>query len=139
EDVDRVRRIRDRCIGLGERSARAEAETEPGERAAGQEAQQSATRPQRGRFRHRFPPCPGRTRLKATGASSYPKNYTGGPFDDEPGAARPRGTERVADSGGYARSRFRVLEYRLLAKSWGRSSAGRAPRSQCGGQGFDPP
>ena len=24
-------------------------------------------------------------------------------------------------------------------KSWGRSSAGRAPRSQCGGRGFDPP
>src|SRR4051794_29620074 len=27
----------------------------------------------------------------------------------------------------------------MTVRLWGSSSAGRAPRSQCGGQGFDPP
>src|SRR5690606_23832566 len=52
-------------------------------------------------------------------------------------AQGPRSDANAQFGTGYARSANPVLELRLLA--WGRSSAGRAPRSQCGGREFDPP
>ena len=48
--------------------------------------------------------------------------------------ARPRMPLYVSNG-----NRLIPREFRPLSSRWGRSSAGRAPRSQCGGQGFDPP
>jgi hypothetical protein len=54
---------------------------------------------------------------------------------------RPPGGGTHAAPTAYGRRRPLTLLRRGVPSGalWGRSSAGRAPRSQCGGQGFDPP